>query len=184
MGAELGSKELGLLHELVPMAHAVAMIVNPKNQNAMNQIAEVQEAARTLRQQLTVLNASTEQEIDVAFNSVTQRGISTLVVGADGFFRDRRDQIIALAARRGIVTVYPYREYPDVGGLMSYGPDLYDLYRQLGMYTGRVIKGQKPADLPVMRSTKFELVINLKTARTLGVEIPPGVLAIADEVIE
>jgi putative ABC transport system substrate-binding protein len=182
--AELGAKQLGLLHELTPNAHLIAMLVNPSNQNAESQTSSVQAAARTIGQEVLVLNVQTEREIDAAFETLIQRRAAALVVGTDAFLRDRRDQIIALVTLRAIPAVFPLREYSDAGGLMSYGPKESDVYRQVGVYAGRVVKGEKPAELPVVQSTRFELVVNLKTSKALGLTVPPGVLAIADEVIE
>jgi len=181
---ELGSKQLGLLRELVPAITAITILMNPNFPGIESQLRDMEAAARTLGLQLIVLRASTEREIGAAFATMAQQGASALVVGGDPSFVARREQIVALAARHAIPTIYPVRDFAVAGGLMSYGTDFADSYRQAGVYTGRIVRGEKPADLPVQRSTKFELVINLKTARTLGVTIPAGVLSIADEVIE
>jgi putative ABC transport system substrate-binding protein len=176
----LGGKQLGVFRELVPAATSFAALVNPTNPNSEAYLRGVQEAARTLGQPIHILNASTETEIDKAF----QGRADALIVAPDAFLINRIDQLVALAARHALPTMYPFREFPVAGGLIGYGTNLPDLYRQVGVYTGKVLQGAKPADLPVLQPTKFELVINLKTARALGLTIPPGVLAIADEVIE
>jgi putative ABC transport system substrate-binding protein len=180
ISSALEGKQLGMLRELVPAATSIAFLVNPTNPNSEANVRGAQEAARTLGQQIHILNASTETEIDPAF----QVRSDALVVAPDGFFINRSDQLVALAVRHAVPTMYPFRGFTAAGGLMSYGVSLPDQYRQLGAYTGKILQGAKPADLPVLQPTKFELVINLKTAKTLGLTIPPGVLAIADEVIE
>jgi putative ABC transport system substrate-binding protein len=182
--AELRAKGLGLFHDLVPQAKTIGMLVNPKNQNAAIQVMETQIAASTLGLELLVLDASNEHEIDAAFETLARRGISALIVGVDAFFASRRDQIVEQTARHAISAVYPRRADAVAGGLMSYGVNTPDTYRQLGVYVGRILKGEKPADLPVVRPTKFEFVINLKTAKALGLTVPPTLFAIADEVIE
>jgi putative tryptophan/tyrosine transport system substrate-binding protein len=176
----LGGKQLGVLRELVPAATSIALLVNPTNPNSAHTVRGVQEAARTLGQQIHILNASTETEIDTAFQVRTD----AVVVAPDPFFINRIDQFVALAARYTVPAIYPFREFAAAGGLMSYGAIVPDLYRQVAVYTGKILQGVKPADLPVLQPTKFELLINLKTAKALGLTIPPGVLAIADEVIE
>jgi putative ABC transport system substrate-binding protein len=177
-------KKLGLLHELIPAATLIAVLLNPANQSFDTQLNDVQEAARTIRQQIHILHASSEREIDAAFATATELRAAGLVVGADAFFNDRRSQLAALAARHAIPAIFHVRGITEAGGLMSYGTNFAENYRQVGVYTGRILKGEKPADLPVISSVKFNFVINLKTAKALGLTIPPGVLAIADEVIE
>jgi putative tryptophan/tyrosine transport system substrate-binding protein len=181
----LVAKRLGLLHELVSQAAAIGMIVNPADRgSAAKQTRDLQEAARTIGLPIHVLQASTDSEIDAAFESVAQGRIAALIIGVDPFYDTRRDRLVALAARYAVPAMYQFREYTAAGGLVSYGIDLSDAYRQLGVYTGRILKGEKPADLPVVLATKFELVINLKTAKVLGLIVPPNLVAIADEVIE
>ena len=160
------------------------MIVNPKSPNADVQLKDAQAAARALGQQIHVFNASTENEIDAAFALVAKQKSDALLVGTDPFFTSQRDRLVALAAKNRIPAVYSLRDYAQAGGLMSYGASLTDAYRQAGIYAGRILKGAKPTDLPVMQSTKFELIINLKTAKALGLEVPDRLLALADEVIE
>jgi putative tryptophan/tyrosine transport system substrate-binding protein len=182
--ADLGEKALGLIHELVPNVAAGAVLMNPNNPNAESLARNARETALSLGLQLHILNAGTAQEIDTAFARIVEQRIGLLLLGADPFFADRRDQFVALAARHAIPAIYYVREFVTAGGLMSYGTSVSDAYRRAGVYTGKILKGAKPADLPVEQSTRFEFVINLNTAKTLGLTIPPGVLAIADEVIE
>jgi len=181
---EVVAKRLALLHELVPAAAVIAVLLNPSDPESAPQSASALEAARALGRQLIVINAKTADEIDAAFAALVQQRAGSLVVGSGPFFINRRDQIIALAARHAIPTTYSGRESPAAGGLMSHGNNLSDAYRRNGIYVGRILKGDKPGDLPVDRSTKFELVINLKTAKALGLDVPPTLLARADEVIE
>jgi ABC-type uncharacterized transport system substrate-binding protein len=183
--AEIVGKRLGLLHELAPKVGRVAVLVNPGNAtSAETTLRDVQEAARTIGLSTFVVKASTSREIEAAFAELVRERAEALFVAPDQFFNSRRVEFATLASRHGIPATYSIRDYVEAGGLMSYGTSLTDRYRQIGVYTGRILKGAKPADLPVVQSTKFELVINLQTARTLGLEIPPTVLALADEVIE
>jgi putative ABC transport system substrate-binding protein len=175
-------KRLELLCQLMPKAGIVAYLVNPRNPN--EEIDGVRTAAQTLGQQALVLNASSDEELDAAFVAVAQQQVAALLVASDSFFFDRRERLVALAARQLIPAIYYLRAFPQAGGLASYGNSLTDVYRQAGIYIGRVLKGEKPADLPVIQSTKFEFVINLNAAKALGLEIPDKLLAIADEVIE
>jgi putative ABC transport system substrate-binding protein len=180
----LEGKRLGLLHELVPAAKLIAVILNPASRSFATQLTDVQEAARTIGQQIHILHASDEREIDAAFAALAQLRAGALLVASDALFVSRRDQFVALAARHAIPAMHHVREFAVAGGLASYGTSLGDGYRLAGNYTGRILKGEKPADLPVQQSVKFEFVINLKTAKTLGLEVPPTLSAIADEVIE
>jgi len=183
--AELVAKRLGLLRELIPTAGRVAVLVNPANvQTASATLSEVEPAARELGLQIQVFNASNIREIDTAYAALVRERPDALFVAPDGMFVNRRVQLIGLAARHALPATYAAREYVEAGGLMSYGTSVGDMYRQIGAYTGRVLKGAKPADVPVMQATRFELVINLQTARLLDIEIPPTLLARADEVIE
>jgi putative ABC transport system substrate-binding protein len=182
--AVMDTKRFGLLRELVPTAALIAVLTNPTNPNAESQLEDVQEAARAVSQQIHILHASTERDLESAFATAVQLRAGALLVGADPFFNDRREYIVALAARHAMPAIYEQREFATAGGLMSYGTNLANGYRQAGIYTGRVLKGEKPADLPVVQSTKFEFVINLNTAKALGLEVPPGLSARADEVIE
>ena len=184
LSSELVSKRLGLLHDLIPSASTVGFLVNPVDPRTESQTADMQEAGRTLGLRLHILRASTESEIDTAVASLSGLRLGALVVGTGDLFSRHSERLAASIARQEVPAIYQYREYAAAGGLISYGASLTDSYRQVGFYTGRVLKGEKPADLPVMRATRFELVINLKTAKALGLTIPPGVLAIADEVIE
>jgi ABC-type uncharacterized transport system substrate-binding protein len=180
----LAAKRLGLLRELIPTVANIAMLLNPTFPDAGGQLREVQEAAQGIGQRITILNATNIREIDTAFEIFVQMRPAALLVAADPFFDGRREQIVALAARHSIPAIYEDRDFSVAGGLMSYGASFSDAVRQTGIYTGRVLKGEKPADLPVLQPTKFELVINLRTAKALGLDVPPMLLARTDEVIE
>jgi putative ABC transport system substrate-binding protein len=182
--AQMEPKRFGFLHQLIPTASLIAVLLNPNNPSFDAQMTDIEEAARTLGRQIHVVNASSEQDIHVAFTTFVQLRAGALLVGADPFFNARREQLVTLAAHYAIPAIYELREYAVAGGLMSYGTSLADVYRQVGAYAGRILKGEKPSDLPVMQPTKFEFVINLKTAKTLGLEFHPQLLATADEVIE
>jgi putative ABC transport system substrate-binding protein len=177
-------KRLQLLHEVVPRPAALAFLVNPDNPNAEPDSQDVRTAAAALGRELLVLTATNEHGLEEAFATLVQRRVGGLIVGVSGLFVDRRDQVFALAARHAIPAMYDRREFPDAGGLMSYGTNDRENFRQCGIYVGRILRGEKPSDLPVVQSTRFEFVINLRIAKVLGLEIPPGVLAIADEVNE
>jgi putative ABC transport system substrate-binding protein len=181
---ELQAKRLGILHELIPPTMVIANLVDPNFPPTEAAVAEMEAAARILGRQILVLRTSSESDIDAAFATILQVRAGALLVGPGPFFNTRRNQIVALAARHAIPAIYEFRDAAAIGGLVSYGTSLVDAYRLVGVYTGRILKGEKPADLPVVQPTKFELVINLKTAKALGLEVPPSLLAIADEVIE
>ena len=181
---EIGGKRLELFRQLLPAAKVVAVLTNATQPALETQVKYLEAAARILDLRLDFLNAATEGELDLAFTSVAERRADALLVTDDPFFVGRRDQIVALAARNAVPAIYTFRDFTAAGGLMSYAASLVDMYRQIGLYTARILKGEKPADLPVMQPTKFELVINLKTARALGLTVPPTLRAIADEVIE
>jgi putative tryptophan/tyrosine transport system substrate-binding protein len=180
----LGEKALGLIHELVPNVAVGGMFVNPNNPNADSVTRSAQETARSLGLQLHILNAGTALQIDAAFAGLVEQRIGMLLAGADPFLLGRRDQFVAQAARHAVPAIYFAREFASAGGLMSYGTSISDAYRRAGVYAAKILKGAKPADLPVEQSTRFELVINLKTAKALGLTIPDKLLALADEVIE
>jgi putative tryptophan/tyrosine transport system substrate-binding protein len=182
--AELGAKKLGLLRELVPRAATIAVLVNPTNPPGEAERDDIEAAARVLGQQLQIFDWSGISDFELISAGLVQHRVGALLVGSDPFFVNRRKQIVSLATRHGIPALYPLREFVADGGLMSYGTSVADAYRQGGVYAGRILKGAKPADLPVVQPTKFELVINLKTAKLLGLTVPPTLLARADEVIE
>ena len=180
----LTAKQLQLLQELAPKAKVIGFLVNPNDPNLSSQMNQAREATNALGHKLVIANASTERDLESAFVMLAQERVEALFVQVDPFFTDRRGKIAALAAQYSLPAIYALREFVDSGGLMSYGTSIIDANRQLGVYAGQVLRGKKPADLPVMQSTKFELVINLKTAKTLGLTVPPSLLIAADEVIE
>jgi putative ABC transport system substrate-binding protein len=185
LNAELAGKRLDLLHELLPTAAVVALLVNPANPSDTElETTSLQDAARALTLRAHVLRASTLIEIDAAFEALGDLQAAALVVAGDAFFTSHRNEIVALAARHAVPAIYIYREFAEAGGLMSYGTDLADSYRQVGIYTGKILKGANPADLPVQQVVKIGLIINLETAKSLGLTVPPAILARADEVIE
>jgi putative tryptophan/tyrosine transport system substrate-binding protein len=184
VSAELGAKQLGLLRELQPGVARIAVVVDPKWPITERFVSELRAAALAIGQQLIVLDVRSDREIENAFTTLVQRGAGALQVGIGGFMVSQRERIVVLAARHKIPAIYPWREAVADGGLMSYGTSVNDAYRQAGIYAGRILKGEKPGDLPVMLPTKFEFVINLKTAKALGIEISDNLLSLADEVIE
>jgi putative ABC transport system substrate-binding protein len=184
MVSELGPKRLDVLRQLLPNAASVAVLANPEFQPASAEVRNLEDAAHTLGIKISALNARTESDIDTAFTTIVQQKADALIVGGDPFLLGQRDQLVRLAARYNVPTIYFLREFVDAGGLLSYGPSIANGYRQAGVYTGRILSGAKPAELPVLRPTSFQLFINLKTAKALGLKIPPALLAIADEVIE
>jgi len=183
-GGVLGAKRLELLRQLVPSATTIAVLVYPNTPNTEAERRDVQAAAQAIVQQLVILDARSDRDIDTAFTAFVQRGAGALLAGSSAFMVSHRERLVALAARHALPAIYHVRETVAAGGLMSYGASLADAYRQAGIYAGRILKGEKPGDLPVMRSTKFEFVINLRTAKALGLSVPPTLLATADKVIE
>jgi putative ABC transport system substrate-binding protein len=184
LGSDLTPKQLELLHELIPRASIFAQLVNPNNPNSQAQITQAQEAAHALGLQIEVVTAGSESEIDTVFTKLGERRPGALLIGGDAFFLSRRGQLAALAIRHSIPTMFDQREFAAGGGLMTYGTNLVDTYRQVGVYAGRILKGERPADLPVQQPTKFELVINVKTAKRIGLTIPEAFLLRANEVVE
>jgi len=180
----LDAKRLEILHEVLPSASVIGVLINPNNANAAAQSAIVQDAGRTMGQKVLILHASSEREFAAAFTTMVQSRIDALIVGADPFFSSQRDQLIALTARYRVPAIYEWHEFVQAGGLMSYGSNLPEAYHQIGIYAGRVLKGEKPGDLPVVQSTRVEFAVNLKTAKALGVTVPLPLLGRADEVIE
>jgi putative ABC transport system substrate-binding protein len=183
-GGDLAGKRLALLHDIVPTVSTAGLLINPSNPDDSSQQADAQAAARRLNLKLVVMNASTERDIDAAFATFAEQQVGAVVGGSDPFFLNRREQIVSLAARHRLPGVYSVREYVASGGLMSYGNSLTEAYRHAGLYVGRILKGARPGDLPVERLTKFEFVINLTTAKALGLTIPASFLSLADELIE
>jgi putative ABC transport system substrate-binding protein len=181
---QLFGKRMGLLREIVPNATKLALLVNPNNPNAETDMKDAQASADALGRQLRVLTAKTERDFEGAFTAIVQEQVGGLLVGVDTLFDVNREQLAALALRHGIPAIFPRSDYPASGALMSYDASTVEMYRQVGIYTGRILKGEKPANLPVLQPTKFELVINLKTAKALGLTIPETLLATADEVIQ
>jgi putative ABC transport system substrate-binding protein len=181
---QMEPKRLSMLHDLMPGAAVIGVLLNPNFPPAARQLQDIEEAARTIGQRLFVSKASNDVELSAAFTSLVQQQVGALLVAADPYFDTRRDQIIAFAKQNRLPAIYQFREYAVAGGLISYGPSITDMYRQAGIYTARILKGAKPADLPVVQPTKFDFVINLKTAKALGLIVPPGLLNAADEVIE
>ena len=182
--SEMEQKRLSLLHELTPGVPLIGVLLNPNFVDAARQLAELQQAARMIGRRLLIAKASNDEELNAAFALLVQQGIGALQVATDPYFDTRRDRIIAFAAQNRLPAVYQFREYALAGGLVSYAPNITEAYRQAGNYTGRILKGEKPADLPVLQPTKFDFVINLKTAKALGLTVPFGLLNAADEVIE
>jgi ABC-type uncharacterized transport system substrate-binding protein len=180
----LEAKRLGLLSKLVPDAYVFGVLVNPTNDNAEKQLNDVAQGGITLARPIIILKASTEQEIEKAFEAFVQQGANALLVASDPYFFGRRQTIVNLAAQHRLPAIYEWREFAQVGGLASYGTNLFDNYRLVGVYVGRILRGERPADLPIVQATKFEFVVNLKTAKSLGVVLPAGPVSTADEVIE
>jgi putative ABC transport system substrate-binding protein len=180
----LGAKRLEFLHEIIPSAASVALLVNPNYPSAADEVTAVQAGARNLGVEVTILHAATEQDFGPAFASLVRQKIAGLLVTDDPFLQSRRDQLVQLAAHYAVPAIYFSRDFTDAGGLISYGPNISDAYRLVGVYVGRVLHGEMPASLPVIQPTRFEFVVNLKTARTLNLDVPPALLARADEVIE
>ena len=181
---ELEAKRIGMLHDLLPGAAVIGALLNPNFPPAVGQLELLEAASRAINQKIYVLKASNDTELDTAFAAFVQQKVGALLVAADPYFDTRRDRLIAFAEKNRLPTMYQFRDYAVAGGLISYGPNITDMYRQAGVYTGQILKGARPADLPVLQPTKFEFVINLKTAKALGLTIPAGLISYADEVIE
>jgi putative ABC transport system substrate-binding protein len=184
IGPELEAKRLEILRQLVPKAVSIGVLANPNYPDADRQLAELQAAARVVKCKIDMVRASTEPEIDAAFATVVQQGADALLVASDPFFSSRREHLVELAARYKLPTIYNQREFTEIGGLVSYGTDFADGYRQAGIYVGRILKGEKPSDLPVIQPTKIDLTVNVKTAKVLGLDVPATLIATADKVIE
>jgi putative tryptophan/tyrosine transport system substrate-binding protein len=184
LGSALEAKRLELLHEMIPGVYPIGVLLNPKYPDFDIQLRELEDAANVINRKIIVARASTQTEIDAAFTMITRQAASALLVAQDAFFNRQRDYLVALAARFKVPVIYNQREQAEAGGLFSYGTNFADGYRQAGVYVGKLLKGAKPSDLPVLQPTKYEFVINLRTAKTLGVAVPPSLLALADEVIE
>jgi putative tryptophan/tyrosine transport system substrate-binding protein len=184
VATELETKRLEILRDVVPTAAVIGILINPTNPAAESRWQDLQVAARTLERNIHIVNASRESDLETAFATLIQQRADALLVSTDSFFTSQRDRLVALAGRHALPAIYPWREFVEAGGLASYGPSINEVYRQVGIYTARILKGEKPADLPFLRPTKFELVINLKTATALGLTIPQLILGRADEVIE
>jgi putative ABC transport system substrate-binding protein len=184
VATELETKRLEILHDVVPTAAVIGVLINPTNPAAESRSKDLEVAARTLERNIHIVSASNESDLETAFATSIQQKAGALLVSTDSFFTSQRDRLVALAARHALPTIYPWREFVEAGGLVSYGPSINEVYREVGIYTARILKGEKPADLPFLRPTKFELVVNLKTAAALGLTIPPVALARADELIE
>jgi ABC-type uncharacterized transport system substrate-binding protein len=180
----LPAKQLGILYELVPAAKTIAVLINPNNANAERDAATVQDAAGAIGVQILVMRAAVESDFETVFATIARERAGALLANSDVFFTSRRDQILALAARHALPVIAPWREFPLAGGLISYGPSIAAAYRQIGIYTGKILNGARPGDLPVVQPTTFELVINLKTAKVLGLDVPLNLQQLADEVIE
>jgi ABC-type uncharacterized transport system substrate-binding protein len=184
VGSRLEAKRLDMLHRLLPTAAVIGALVNPNYPDGSLERREMEDGARAIGLEIHIVNVTREQEFEAAFAALADAHVRALLIATDVLFLSRREQLVALAARHALPAIYGYREFADSGGLMSYGPSLLDAYRQAAVYTGRILKGEKPADLPVLQPTKFEFVINLKTAKALGLDVPPNLLALADEVID
>jgi putative ABC transport system substrate-binding protein len=184
LSTELSAKRMALMRELVPRAKSIALLTNPDNPENKHETKDAQDAAASVGLKILVFNAANEQNIDAAFKAIVKERADGLILSTDPFYYIRKDQIVSLATRNAVPTIYFLRDFVIAGGLMSYGTDFPNAYRQLGIYVGRVLKGEKPGDLPILQPTKFELVVNTKASKLLGLSIPPGVLAIADDVVE